>query len=185
MNASEPRIHPVDSKLVEPLKSKMAKIFPQDIPSPAIFRTIARNESLFIDLIDAKLIGPTGFLDRQTFPPKVRELLILRTCTLTRNSYEFNLHVQTISESMGLSKAQIEDLKSETVADHIWNENERALINMIDGLVEHIEVEQKVFDEARKYFDESELIELTLLVGLYTSIAMLVALTKPKLDKYR
>ncbi len=185
MNVKEPRIQPVDVKLEEPLKSKMAKIFPPNIPAPTLYRTIARNESLFIEMIDAKLIGPTGLLDRKTFPPKVRELLILRTCALTGNEYEFNLHVQTISEAMGLSKDQIDDLKSETVADHNWTESEIALICLIDGLVKNIEVEQKVFENARQYFSEPELIELVFLVGLYNSVAMVVALAKPEFDKYR
>ena len=185
MNAIEPRIQPVDIKLEEPLKSKMAEIFPAEMPSPALYRTIARNESLFIEMIDAKLIGPTGLLDRKKFPPKVRELLILRTCALTRNEYEFNLHVQTISEAMGLSKEQIDDLKSENLTEHIWCESEISLIHLVDGLVKDIEVKQIVFENALKHFDESELIELALLVGLYTSVAMVVALAKPKLDKYR
>jgi alkylhydroperoxidase family enzyme len=185
MNVIEPRIQPVDTRLEEPLKSKMAKIFPSDMPAPALYRTIARNEPLFIEMIDAKLIGPTGLLDRKTFPPKVRELLILRTCALTRNEYEFNLHVQTISEAMGLSKEQIDDLKSETVSEHMWSESEISLIHLVDGLVKNIEVKQVVFENALKHFDEPELIELTLLVGQYTSVAMVVALAKPKLDKYR
>jgi len=184
MNTQDPRIQPVDVKLEEPLKSKMANIFPPSLPAPNLYRTVARNESLFIEMIDSKLIGPTGILDRKTFSPKVRELLILRTCALTKNEYEFNLHVQTISEAMGLSNAQINDLKSESVSVDHWVESEIALINLIDGLAKNIEVKQNIFDEVRKHFDDAELIELVSLVGQYTSIAMIVALIKPKLDRY-
>lgn len=41
-----------------------------------------------------------------------------------------------------------------------------------------------VFDEARRHLSESELVELTLLVGLYASVAMVVALARPELDRY-
>ena len=185
MTQSVPRIEPISAELKEPLKSKMAKIFPADLPAPSLYRTVARNESLFIDMIDMRLIGRTGLLNRKTIAPKLRELLILRTCVRARNDYEFNLHVQTISELMGLAKAQIEDLKEEQVSDELWTGQERALIHLIDGLVARIEVSQPVFEEARRHFSEAELVELVLLVGLYTGVAMIVALAKPELDNYR
>ena len=185
MTRSVPRIEPIRAELKEPLKSKMAKIFPAELPAPSLYRTVARNESLFIDMIDMKLIGPTGLLNRKTIAPKVRELLILRTCVTARNDYEFNLHVQTISEQMGLTKAQIEDLKGKQVTEELWSDQERALIHLIDGLVNSIEVTQPVFDEALRYFTEAELVELVLLIGLYTGVAMIVALARPELDSYR
>jgi len=185
MTKSVPRIEPISAELKEPLKSKMAKIFPSDLPAPFLYRTVARNESLFIDMIDMRLIGPTGLLNRKTIPSKLRELLILRTCVRARNEYEFNLHVQTISESMGLIKAQIADLKEEQVREELWSGQEQALIHLIDGLVSRMEVAQPVFDEARRHFSEAELVEMVLLVGLYTGVAMIVELARPELDNYR
>ena len=185
MNQSLPRIKPISAELKEPLKSKMAKIFPAELPAPSLYRTVARNESLFIDMIDMRLIGPTGLLNRKTIPSRLRELLILRTCVVARNEYEFNLHVQTISEHMGLTKGQIADLKKEKVTGHLWSDQEQALIHLIDGLVSRIEVTQSVFDEARRHFSEGELVELVLLVGLYTGVAMIVELARPELDSYR
>jgi len=86
---------------------------------------------------------------------------------------------------MGLTKAQIEDLKVEHVSDDLWTDQERALIHLIDGLVDRIEVTQPVFDEARRHFSEAELVEMVLLVGLYTGVAMIVELARPELDSYR
>lgn len=178
------RIAPISAVLEEPLKSKMAKIFPPELPAPALYRTVARNESLFIDMIDMRLIGPTGLLDRKTIAPATREMLILRTCVAAGNEYEFQLHVGTISERMGLNKAQIADLRNTKVSEDLWPDRDRALIALIDGLVDRIEVSQSVFDQARRHFSEAELVELTLLVGLYTSVAMVVALARPELDPY-
>ncbi len=178
------RIKPVDVKLTEPLKSKMAKIFPENIPAPALFRSVARNESLFIDMIDMNLIGPTGLLDRKTIPTKLREILILRTCVVTNNDYEFNLHIKTISKSMGVSSQQLTDVKQQKLNIKYWHPSELALITLIDGLVNRIRVNQSVFDEAKKYFNDSVLIELVQLIGLYTGVAMMVALIQPELDLY-
>ena len=185
MSHGVPRIEPISSELKEPLKSKMVKIFPAELPAPSLYRTVARNESLFIDMIDMRLIGPTGLLNRKTIESRLRELLILRTCVVARNDYEFNLHVQTISEVMGLTREQIEDLREEQINSELWSDREQALIHLIDGLVSRIEVTQPVFDEARRHFSEAELIEMVLLVGLYTGVAMIVALARPELDSYR
>jgi alkylhydroperoxidase family enzyme len=181
---TEPRIAPVGPEMAEPLKSAMAKVFPLPLPAPALYRTVARNESLFIDLVERRIIGRTGLLDRKTFPSALRELLILRTCVAAHNDYELNLHVKTISEMMGLTKAQIADVQNPVVSEDLWSGKERALVALVDQLVEHIDVAQPVFDEARGHFTDEELVELALLVGLYTSVSMIVALARPEPDPY-
>jgi alkylhydroperoxidase family enzyme len=162
----------------------MAKIFPESLPAPSLYRTMARNEGLFTDLIERRIIGRTGLLDRKTFPPRLRELLILRTCVAAKNDYEFNLHVRTISEVMGLTKAEIEDLKRDDIDVDSWPPPERALIALIDGLVHDLDVEEAIFDAARAHFSDEQLLELTLLVGLYTAVSMVVALARPERDPY-
>ena len=181
---NKPRIEPVDVDLQEPLKSKMAKIFPSALPSPKLYRSVARNESLFIDMIDMGFIGATGLMDRKTISPRLRELLILRTCMQTKNEYEFNLHERTISERMGLSIPEIEDLKNESIKETLWPKEEASLIALTDELVKTTSVSDEVFERAVEYFPEAELIEMTQLVGLYTSVAMLVALIRPGSDPY-
>ena len=179
-----PRIKPIDAKLQEPLKSKMAKIFPADKPSPNLYRGVARNESLFIDMIDMGYITPTGLMDRRTIPPRIRELLILRTCVRAGNDYEFNLHVKTISEKMGLNKSEIEDLKKQEIDHKLWTAAEAALIAMADELVQNISLSEELFVSLSNHFSEAELIEMVQLVGLYTTVAMMVDLIRPELDPY-
>ena len=185
MSVSGQRIKPIDAALKEPLKSKMALIFPPSLPSPNLYRIVARNESLFMDLVDNKLIGPTGLLDRQNIKPRLREIIILRTCVAGRNDYEFNLHITTISEAMGLTKEQISDIRSEHPNASLWEEQEIALMKLIDSLVSRIEVSDTLFDEVSRYYSDSEIVEFVMLTGLYTSVAMLVAAARPEFDQYR
>jgi 4-carboxymuconolactone decarboxylase len=180
----KPRITPVDAKLQEPLKSKMARIFPPDRSAPNLYLSVAKNESLFIDMIDMGFITPTGLMDRRAIPSRLRELLILRTCAQAGNDYEFDLHVRTISEKMGLSKPEIEDLKNPSVDDDLWPTAERSLIAMTDGLVQNISLSDEVFERLSGKFSEAELIEMVQLVGLYTTVAMMVALIRPEPDNY-
>ena len=181
---NKPRIQPVNADLNEPLRSKMEKVFPAALPSPNLYRGVARNESLFIDMIDIGFIGPTGLMDRNTIPPRRRELLILRTCVQAGNVYEFHLHERTISERMGLTKLEIQDLKSADIGKDIWSDEDISLIALADVLVNTTAVPDEVYEHAATHFSEAELIEMTLLIGLYTSVAMLASLIRPEFDPY-
>lgn len=184
MLQTKSRIKPIDAELNDPLKSEMEKIFPLPVASPILYRTVAKNESLFIDLIRMKLLGPRGLLDRGQIKSRLRELTILRTCVASKNWYEFNLHITTISEMMGLSKTQIEDIRSDKPDPSLWEPSDIALMKLIDSLVARIEVDDDLFNSVSKYFNESDLIELVMLTGLYVSVAMIVALARPEFDQY-
>ncbi len=195
-----PRITPVVAPYSDALRERFARLVPAGMTPPAIFRAVARNESLFLHLVDSGWLGPTGLFDRRVLPSRLRELIILRTCVATRNDYEWHLHVNTISARMGLSDAQIDDTRSADSEDDlwsaderaaaswvpgaIWSESERAAIALVDALVGRLEVDDPLYARLREHFDEAELIEMTQLVGLYTGVAMLVALVRPEPDAY-
>lgn len=182
---SPPRIVAVPEPLANPLASQIAKLIPPGMPAPKLFLSVARNASLFAFMVESGLIGPTGLMDRRTLAKDVRETLILRTCVATRNDYEFNLHVQTISARMGLSMAQIDDVRSEQLSSALWRGELVILVKLVDALVKHLNVPDELYASARQCFSEDELIEITQLVGLYTGVAMMVALIRPEFDRYQ
>ena len=47
------------------------------------------------------------------------------------------------------------------------------------------DVPDSIYAEARQCFSESDLIEVTQLVGLYTGVAMLAGLIRPRFDHYQ
>jgi 4-carboxymuconolactone decarboxylase len=178
------RITPTALPLSEPLANQMAKLIPPGMPPPQLFLSVARNAGLFEFMVSSGLIGPTGLMDRRTLPKDVRETLILRTCVATGNDYEFNLHVQTISERMGLSMAQIDDIRLDDISSSLWREDLRILIRVVDSLVKTLKLQNSLYAEANQHFSEEDLIEITQLVGLYTGVAMMVGLIRPELDRY-
>lgn len=180
-----PRIEPVVAPYSAPLTERFARLLPAAMTPPAIFRTVARNEGLFLHLVDSGLLGPTGLLDRRVLPPSLRELLILRTCVAARNDYEWHLHVDTISQRMGLGRAQIADTRSADPDGLLWSEAERAAMALADALVGRLDVDDALYARLRAQFDEATLIEMTQLVGLYTGVAMQVALARPQRDALR
>lgn len=182
---SIPRIAPAEEPLTGPLAAHMARLIPAGMAAPQLFLSVARNAGLFGFLVESGLIGPTGLLDRRTLAPELREALILRTCVATGNDYEFNLHVQTISARMGLSATQIDDVRRHAITPAHWRADQRAALKMVDTLVATRDVPDSIYAEARQCFSEADLIEITQLVGLYTGVAMLVGLIRPRFDHYR
>lgn len=182
---TEPRIAPLPEPLDEPLASHMAKLVPKGMPAPQLFLSVARNAGLFAYLVESGLIGPTGLFDRHTLARDLRETIILRTCVAARNDYEYSLHVQTISARMGLSDAQISDLRNPTLSKHLWSPRLLAAAALVDALVATLSVPDALVAQVRLQFSDEELIAITHLTGLYTGVAMLVGLIRPRFDQYR
>jgi len=180
-----PRIAPAAQPLSPALAGALGKLMPAGRPAPQLFLTVGRNEGLFAFLVDSGLLGPTGLLDRGAIARPLRECVILRTCVAAGNDYEFNLHVQTISERMGLSAAQIDDVRRPHPAAALWSAHQLAAMRLVDGLVPGLRVDDATFAACEAVFTEAELIELTQVVGLYTGVAMFVALARPAFDSYR
>ena len=178
------RIQPLVEPLAEPLASHMAKLIPKGMPAPNLFLSVARNAPLFGFLVESGLIGPTGLLDRCSMPSHIRETVILRTCVATGNDYEFNLHVQTISERMGLTTHQISDVKNYILSPEKWSPQAISATQVVDELISAFTVSDQTYKAGRQHFSEEDLIDITQLVGLYAGVAMMVGLIRPELDRY-
>ena len=181
---TDPRIAPLPEPLDEPLASHMAKLVPKGMPAPQLFLSVARNSEMFAHMVESGLIGPTGLFDRRTMSKDLRETIILRTCVATRNDYEYNLHVQTISARMGLSDGQIADIRNPSLNPHLWSPRLLAAAALVDALVATLAVPDALYAQLRLQFSEEELIAITHLTGLYTGVAMLVGLIRPRFDAY-
>ncbi len=180
-----PRIAPHPLPLPPDLAERMGRLLPAGVAPPQIFLTVARHGELFKEMVDGGWLGPTGLADRKRLAPALREALILRTCAAARCDYEFNLHEQTISRRMGLTEVQIADLRRGEPDPSLWTPALLAALRLADGLVARLDVDDATWAVLREYFDEAALIEMTQLVGHYTGVAMLAALARPALDRYR
>jgi alkylhydroperoxidase family enzyme len=175
---------PVQAPFPAALAERLARLIPASMEPPSLFRAIARNEGLFMHLVDSGWLGPTGLMDRRVLPRRLRELLILRTCFAHQNAYEWRLHVGTISSRMGLIETEIADTWSATPETALWTAAELAALALVDSLVLDRALPDPLYGRLREHFEESTLIEMTQLVGLYTGVAMLVALLQPPADAY-
>ena len=178
------RIAPLEAPFTPALAERFARLMPPTMTPPVLFRAVARNAGLFNFLVDSRLLGPTGLLDRRGLDAALREALILRVCVACGNDYEWQLHVGTISARMGLSPEQVADTRAAAPDARLWPAATLQAMALADALVQTRRVEEMLFSRLRAHFDEAQLIELTQLVGLYTGVAMMVALVQPALDDY-
>lgn len=185
MKTTAPRIAPQPLPLPPDLAERMDRLLPAGMAPPQLFLTVARHAELFKEMVDSGWLGPTGLADRKRLAPALREAVILRTCAAARCGYEFHLHEQTISRRMGLNGAQIADLREPAPSAALWTPEMLAVLGLVDGLVRRLDVDDATWAAVRAHFDEAALIEITQLVGHYTGVAMLAALARPALDRYR
>lgn len=178
------RIPPAQSPLSPQVEQSLRRLIPQRMRPPELFMSLALNERLFCFLVESGLAGAKGLLELGTLAPTLRECVILRTCVACGNDYEFNLHVQTISEKMGLTPAQIDDIRSSKPGAAPWPEPLMRAMELVDALVVRRRVDDELHSACRQHFSDAELIEITQLAGLYVTVAMQAELIRPDFDCY-
>lgn len=101
------RIKPLSLPFTKDLQETMNKIFPSILPSPNLYRIVAKNEELFTGLVDNKFIGKTGVFHRQRLAASLKEKIILKTCIKIEKQYNDikidKSHVNNFSNHFGFS----------------------------------------------------------------------------------
>ena len=97
---------------------------------------------------------------------RLREIVIVRVAHLNHTTYVFKQHVPELSTREGLS-----DEESHALADwrkaSLFSPREQAALAYTDAMTRDIAVPDAVFDALRPHFNERQIVELTVLIGLY------------------
>lgn len=97
---------------------------------------------------------------------KVRELAIIRVGLLNRVAYVLDAHVPSMALAAGLTLEQCDAL-ADWRGSALFDPRERAVLAYVDAMTRDIQVPDAVFDALRPYFNERQLVELTVLIGTY------------------
>ena len=97
---------------------------------------------------------------------RLREMVIIRVGYLARAKYVVGQHVPKLALVEGLSLAECEALKDWQDAN-LFSPRDRAVLAYTDAMTRDIEVPDAVFEPLREYFDDRQLVELTVLIGTY------------------
>jgi len=97
---------------------------------------------------------------------RLREIVIIRVAHLNRTAYVFKQHVPQLSAPEGLSDAECDALADWRNAK-TFSPRERAALAYTDAMTRDIAVPDAVFDALRAHFNERQIVELSVLIGLY------------------
>jgi len=111
----------------------------------------------------------TAIRQRNSLPPVLREMVILRVAVLNRAPYEFDAHVPH-AKAAGLRDEQIEALRSEAPGA-AFNAQERAVLLLTDTMTRDVQVPDAVFEPLREHFDARALTELVATVAGYNMVS--------------
>ncbi|OUS82222.1 carboxymuconolactone decarboxylase family protein [Rhodococcus sp. NCIMB 12038] len=156
-----PTVEEVGPELAETLAKTLAD--PSGRPLN-IFLTMAQHPRL---LKRFNILAGT-FLAHGLLTPRDRELVVLRTAWRTQAIYEWGQHV-LIAREAGVRDGEIERVAREDVDD--WPSRDRALLRFTDELLRDADVSPSAWEPVAQLFDQAQLVELVMLIGLYRMVA--------------
>ncbi len=118
-----------------------------------------------------KTIGPfvAAVQKPDEIDAKLKERIILRVSKLNGSSYCCYAHRQ-LSKRMGFSDEEIEEILDDPEKADI-SERQKAALRYAEAItLNPSEIPDSLFDELRKYFKESQIVEITILAALYNMI---------------
>ena len=128
-----------------------------------IFATLARNSDLFW-----RWIGFGGaLLVSGTLPPRLRELVILRTAYRFDGRYEWAQHIE-LAEREGVNPDELVALGGDLDRSPVeWGTLERAALAAVDETADDGIVSDATWSALAGELDDSKLIELLMLIAHY------------------
>jgi 4-carboxymuconolactone decarboxylase len=103
---------------------------------------------------------------KTTLPGRLRELLIIRIAFVNRVDYVIAQHVPKFALADGVSLAECEALRNWQTSD-CFSSQERAALAYADAMTRDVNVPDDVFEAVRKHFGDSQIVELSVLIGTY------------------
>jgi len=163
------RIAPLEPPYALDVEERLVSMMPPGVPPIALFRTFVKNMPM------AAAMGGWGRyeLGRDlSLTMREREIVIDRTCARCGCEYEWGVHLAFFAERVGFSGEQVASLTHGTAGDSCWtDERERLLIAVVDELHDHARIGDELWARLRAAFDESQLLDLTMLCGWYHAIS--------------
>jgi 4-carboxymuconolactone decarboxylase len=97
---------------------------------------------------------------------RLREIVIVRVAHLNRTIYVFRQHVPQLSAPEGLTDEEAQALADWPSATS-FSARERAALAYTDAMTRDVAVPNAVFEALRAHFSERQIVELSVLIGLY------------------
>ena len=130
-----------------------------------IFRALSHSPEALLRFMrfGSYFLDGSGKLD-----PKLRELAILRAGYLCRSPYEFSQHV-AFGRRAGLSDEKIRAIPTPDASS--FDANELAVLSFASELTTESRVSDATFSAVQAFLSPQELVELTMVTGVYNFVS--------------
>jgi len=143
--------------------------FLADLPQLNISRMLAGSPSMFRPL--TRLFS--AYLSDGLLTDTLREIAILRVGHLCNSDYEVINH-NRVARLIGMSDERIAALAPGGNQDAFTDE-ERVVLKFVDEVVEDGGASKATFDTVAGFMSTAEMIELTVVIGVYTMVSQICA----------
>jgi alkylhydroperoxidase family enzyme len=120
-------------------------------------------------------------LARQALSAKLREHAILLVAQLSRAHYEWVQHVP-IALAMGATQEQVDAIEREDIGADCFDDEERDVLAFTRQVVLEVCASDEIVEALRARLPDRELVELTLAIGFYMTMARLMVVTGVDVD---
>jgi len=118
----------------------------------------------------------TAIRQQTSLPGPLREMIIIRIAHLNGAAYEADQH-EAIALREGVSRERIDALANWKGQAHLFDEAERAALELTDQMTAKVQVDAQCWDAVRKRWPEREIVELVATIAAYNMVSrFLVAL---------
>lgn len=178
----DPRILPLEAPFDPEVEAMLAKWMPPNsgVEPLALFRTLGRHQ----DLASRSRPLGAGILGKGLVPPRLREVMIHRTCALTGAEYEWGVHVMGFGRPLGFTEEQLVSTVNGSAEDPVWEPDEAAVFALADALHFDSTVDDDLFDRLREHFDDEQILELCVTAGWYHAISYVINVASIPLESW-
>ena len=143
--------------------------FLADLPQLNISRLLAGSPSMFRPLTRVF----SAYLSDGVLTDTMREIAILRVGHLRNSEYEVVNH-NRVARLIGMSEERIEAL-APGGNNALFTPEEQAVLNFVDEVVKDGGASRAAFDAVAGFMSPAEMIELTVVIGVYTMVSQICA----------
>lgn len=159
------RVAPLEPPYTPEIQSQFDAIMPPGAPPLVLFRTVATSERAY------KKFRNGSLLDRGPLTLREREIVIDRTCALTRCEYEWGVHVTIFAAAARLTEEQVKATVHEPANAACWTETEQALIAAVDALHHNATWSAAEFEALKTHYSDDKILEIIQLCGFYRTVS--------------
>ena len=160
------RIAPLEPPYETDIQEQFDRIM-RGAPPLMLFRVVASSARAW------EKFRAGSLLDRGPLTLREREIVIDRTCALTRCEYEWGVHVAAFADAAQLTEAQIRATVLDDAAAPCWPAAEQALIAAVDALHLRATLSEDEFKALSAHYDDAKIFEIILLCGFYRTVSYL------------